>query len=245
MRSIIKCILPVLAGLSFMLTACEKEEIPYYSDVERINFDYTAMGLSKDTVNIAYGFVTDQYTNIDLELLLTGYAKDYDRVIGLTITSENGAVAGTNYEITDNVVMPKGEVSISVPLKVLRSEDLMTTGAKSFLVKLVDSDDLVAGLRTTLFVTVSDDIPDEWVGDEGWFMNPISQYFGECSKTKYLFVYEQLGVWDFSSWSYWGMMGDAAKFTPAKRILKEKLAEYEAENGPLVDPQKGRVTFPD
>lgn len=45
----------------------------------------------------------------------------------------------------------KGEVSISVPLKVLRSEDLMTTGAKSFLVKLVDSDDLVAGLRTTLF----------------------------------------------------------------------------------------------
>ena len=30
MRSIIKYILPVLAGLSFMLTACEKEEIPYY-----------------------------------------------------------------------------------------------------------------------------------------------------------------------------------------------------------------------
>ena len=245
MKSIIKYVLPVLTGLFFVLAACEKEDIPYYSDVERINFDYTSMGLSKDTVNIAYGFVTDQYTNIDLELLLTGYAKDYDRVIGLTITSEDGAVAGTNYEIADNVIMPKGEVSISVPLKVLRSEDLMTTGAKSFLVKLVDSDDLVAGLRTTLFVTVSDDIPDKWIGDEGWFMNPISQYFGECSKTKYLFVYEQLGVWDFSSWSYWGMMGDAAKFTPAKRILKEKLAEYEAENGPLVDTKEGRVTFPD
>ena len=245
MKSIIKYVLPVLTGLFFVLAACEKEVIPYYSDVERINFDYTSMGLSKDTVNIAYGFVTDQYTNIDLELLLTGYAKDYDRVIGLTITSEDGAVAGTNYEIADNVIMPKGEVSISVPLKVLRSEDLMTTGAKSFLVKLVDSDDLVAGLRTTLFVTVSDDIPDKWIGDEGWFMNPISQYFGECSKTKYLFVYEQLGIWDFSSWSYWGMMGDAAKFTPAKRILKEKLAEYEAENGPLVDPKEGRVTFPD
>ena len=245
MKSIIKYVLPVLTGLFFVLAACEKEDIPYYSDVERINFDYTSMGLSKDTVNIAYGFVTDRYTNIDLELLLTGYAKDYDRVIGLTITSEDGAVAGTNYEIADNVIMPKGEVSISVPLKVLRSEDLMTTGAKSFLVKLVDSDDLVAGLRTTLFVTVSDDIPDKWIGDEGWFMNPISQYFGECSKTKYLFVYEQLGVWDFSSWSYWGMMGDAAKFTPAKRILKEKLDEYEAENGPLVDPKEGRVTFPD
>ena len=81
MKSIIKYVLPVLTGLFFVLAACEKEDIPYYSDVERINFDYTSMGLSKDTVNIAYGFVTDQYTNIDLELLLTGYAKDYDRVI--------------------------------------------------------------------------------------------------------------------------------------------------------------------
>lgn len=245
MKSIIKYILPVVAGLSFVLTACEKEDIPYYNDVERINFDYTSMGLSKDTVNIAYGFVTDEYTDINLELLLMGYAKDYDRVIGLTITSEDGAVAGTNYEIADNIVMPKGEVSVTVPLRVLRSEDLMETGAKSFLVKLTDSDDLVAGLRTTLFVTVSDDIPDVWVGDEGWYANKVSDYFGECSRTKYLFVYEQLGIWDFSSWSYWGSMGDPAKFTPAKRILKEKLAEYEAENGPLVDPEKGRVTFPD
>lgn len=95
MKSIIKYILPVVAGLSFVLTACEKEDIPYYSDVERINFDYTSMGLSKDTVDITYGFVTDEYTDINLELLLMGYAKDYDRVIGLTITSEDGAVAGT------------------------------------------------------------------------------------------------------------------------------------------------------
>ena len=63
MKSIIKYVLPVLTGLFFVLAACEKEDIPYYSDVERINFDYTSMGLSKDTVNIAYGFVTDQYTN--------------------------------------------------------------------------------------------------------------------------------------------------------------------------------------
>lgn len=245
MKLTVKYILLVLASLSYLLTACEKEEIPCYSDVERINFNYTAMGLSKDTVNISYGFVTDQYTDINLELLLTGYAKEYDRKIGLTITSEDGAVAGRNYEIPDNIVMPKGEVSVSVPLKVFRSEDLMISGAKSFLVKLEDSDDFFAGLKTTLFITVEDDIPDKWIGDESWFMNPVSQYFGECSKTKYLFVFEQLGVWDFSSWSFWGMMGDASKFTPAKRILKEKLAEYEAENGPLMDLEQGQVTFPD
>ena len=39
MKSIIKYVLPVLIGLFFVLAACEKEDIIYYSDVERINFD--------------------------------------------------------------------------------------------------------------------------------------------------------------------------------------------------------------
>lgn len=245
MRMIIRYLLWVPVCLTLVLASCQKENIPYYSDVERVNFDYTSMGLKKDTVNIVYGFVVDRYTDLDLNILLVGYAKDYDRAIGLEITSEDGAIAGTNYELPETIVMPQGEVSVKIPLKVLRSSDLQESGAKSFLIKLVDSKDLTAGLRTTLFVTVSDEIPDQWVGDANWFMNPIKQYFGECSKTKYLFVYEQLQVWDFSTWSYYGMMGLDSKFLPAKRILKEKLAEYEEANGPLVDPVKGRVTFPD
>ena len=245
MRLIIRYLLWVPVCLTFALASCQKENIPYYSDVERVNFDYTSMGLKKDTVNIVYGFVVDKYTDLDLNILLVGYAKDYDRAIGLEITSEDGAIAGTNYELPETTIIPRGEVSVKIPLKVLRSSDLQESGAKSFLIKLVDSKDLTAGLRTTLFVTVSDEVPDQWVGDANWFMNPIKQYFGECSKTKYLFVYEQLQVWDFSTWSYYGMMGLDSKFLPAKRILKEKLAEYEEANGPLVDPVKGRVTFPD
>lgn len=245
MRSITRYFLWLPVCLAFMFTACEKESIPYYSDVERVNFNYNNMGLTKDTVNIVYGFVVDRYTDLELDILLTGYAKNYDREIGLTITSEDGAVAGTNYELPETTVMPRGEVTVKISLRVLRSADLQVTGAKSFLVKLEDSKDFKAGMSTTLFVKVSDEIPDEWVGDARWFMNPIKQYFGECSKTKYLFVYEQLKVWDFSTWSYSGMMGLDSKFLPAKRILKEKLAEYEAENGELVDPVKGRVTFPD
>ena len=246
MKFMIRYFLWLPVCLTFVLTACEKEKIPYYNDVERVNFNYPSMGLQRDTIDVVYGFVLDEYTDIDLEILLMGYAKNYDRTIGLKITSENGAVAGTNYEIQDRLVLPKNEVSVKIPLKVLRSSDLLEDGAKSFLVELVDSDDLKAGLRTTLFITVSDDIPEEWVGGENWFMNKVSDYFGECNQTKYLFVYEQLGVWDFSAWNLMGFMGNDAKFSPAKRILKEKLAEYEAENGPLVDPKTGdRVTFPD
>ena len=107
------------ALLAVVFAGCQKEDIPYYSDLERVNFNYSGMGLSRDTIDITYGFVTDEYTDIDLEILLTGYAKDYDRQIGMRITSEDGAVAGVNYEIQENAVLPAGEVEVTVPLRVL------------------------------------------------------------------------------------------------------------------------------
>lgn len=244
MNTKIKYTLYVLSFL-VLLVACQKDEIPVYESKDMVNINYRTMGLEEDTIRISYGFVTTQKEVIDLDLLLMGYAKGYDRKVGVTITSDDGAAEGVHYEMTTPVVLPKDQVQLSIPLTILRADDLLQEGPKSFSLKIVDSDELAAGIRTTLYVHISDDIPDVWIGDAGWFMNKVSQYFGECSRTKYMFVYENLNIWDFSAWAIWGMMGDAAKFTPAKRILKENLATYEAEHGPLMDPDKGRVTFPD
>ncbi len=239
-----KYMIVILWCALFGLAGCEKEGLTTYEGTEMVNFDYNKMELRKDTVTIAYGFVQDQYKVIDLELLVVGYPKAFEREVKLRIASEDGAEAGIHYELPEKIVIPANEVMVTVPLKVLRPAQLMGKPV-SFGVKIVNSESLAAGIRTTLFVQVSDDIPDQWIGDDGWFMGSIEDYFGECSKTKYLFVYQQLGVWDFSAYSMWGMMADANKFNPAKRIVKEKLAEYEAANGPLTDPVKGRVTFPD
>lgn len=233
------------------LTGCQKEGLATYEGAEMVNFDYNKMSNTSevkfkgDTVRLAYGFVNDEYQIINLELILTGYPKNADRKVLVSVNSEDGAKAGVHYELSESIVIPANQVMVTVPLKVLRPADLMDA-PKSFLVKIGNSEELSAGIRTTLFVAVSDDIPTEWVGDAGWFQPPyIKDYFGKCSKTKYLFVYQQLGVWDFSGYSIWNMMADAAKFAPAKRVLKQKLAEYEAENGPLMDPKEGQVTFPD
>ena len=234
-----------ILSLLVLLVACKKDEIPVYEDIDRVNIDYSSMSLKNDTIRISYGFVNTQKEIIDLDLLLMGYAKAYDRQVGIKITRDDGAIEGIHYEIATPVIMPKNKVQLSTPLTILRADDLLQEGPKSFSLKIIDTDELAAGIRTTLYVHISDDIPDAWIGDANWFMDKVSKFFGECSKTKYLFVYETLNVWDFSDWGIWGMMGDAAKFTPAKRILKEKLAEYEAEHGPLMDPDKGRVTFPD
>lgn len=230
---------------TLFLVACEKDEIMTYSDVDKVNIDYTSMGIIKDTIMVSYGFVNNQSEVINLNLLLMGYASDVDREVGIKITSEDGAKENVHYTLPSPVIMPKNHVNAVIPLTILRPDDLSIDGAKSFNLSVTDSKDLVAGIRTTLYVHISDEIPDVWVGDAKWFMNPVSSFFGECSKTKYLFVFQVLNVWDFSAWALFEIMGDAAKFNPAKRILKEQLALYELENGPLMDPVKGRVTFPD
>lgn len=235
-----------LICLITLFAACQKDDILVYKGKDKVNINYKDMeNLNKDSIDIAYGFISDQKKVIDLKLLLMGYAKDYDREVKVSVTSKDGATAGTHYEIPTPIIIPKGEVQKTVPLTILRPVDLMQNGPRSFSLQIINSKDLEPGIQTTLFVRISDDIPEKWVGDEKWFMNKIAEYFGECSKTKYLFIYKELNIWDFSAWSFYGMMGDTKKFLPAKRILKERLATYEAQNGPLTDPVKGRVTFPD
>ena len=116
---------------------------------------------------------------------------------------------------------------------------------KMFHLKIADGEELLAGNRTTLSLQASADVPTEWVGGEGWMEGyRIEDYFGECSQVKYRFVYEVLGIWDFSSWGTWGIMANSSLFSPAARVLKERLAEYEAENGPMIDENGDQVTFP-
>ena len=238
MKMINKYIRLFVSALAISLTSCDKEGLLTYSGADVVNFNFSKMQLSKDSVDIAYGFVVDEYKQLDLQLLLTGYAQPVDRPLNIQITSEEGAQAGVHYEIPEHLVLPANEVMVTIPFKVLRPE-VLKDQSTSFLIQIEDSKDLQAGMNRQLFVSVSDNIPDEWIGDKGWFMGKISDYFGECSKTKYLFVYKHLGVWDFSAYSIWGMMADKNKFEPAKRIVKEKLAEYEATNGPLVDKVAG------
>lgn len=234
----------ILGGLLF-LAACQKEDIPTYSDIERINFDLKKMNLTKDTVEISLGFFQGEVKELPLVFYVIGYPKDYARPINVQITSDNGAVAGVTYKLPDVLEIPKEVLSCTIPLNILRDPELETK-SKSFELKLSDSEGLVPGLYTSLYVTVTDGIPTTWIGDEGWWYgDKLVAYFGECSREKYKFVYEQLGIYDFSVWTYYGYMGDAAKLNPAKAYLKKQLAAYEAEHGPMKDENGKRITFPD
>lgn len=239
----------VLFGVLGVFSACQKENIAAYSDAERINVDLRQMNLTKDTIEVSLGFYEGDVMDIDMKLYVMGYPKDYDREVAIEVVSSNNAEAGKTYELPEKIIMPANDIRCTIPLKVLRDPDLMKA-AKSFRINLKSSDDFEVGLYPTLYISVTDDVPTVWIGDENWmkdgsFYLSIEDCFGKCSRVKYKFVYEVLGIYDFSVWNVWGFMYDKAKFVPAKKLLKKELEKWEAVNGPMMDENNERVTFPD
>ena len=237
-------------GLLSLTTACQKEEIPVYTDVNKVNFDYSAMniqtvdGVLQDTLNFDMGFTIEEFVTVNLEFILIGYASEQEREVGISITGDTEFV-GSILEMPEKVVCPANKVKFTVPC-VIHVNDELIAGEKIFGLKLIDSKDLLAGNRTTVCLKASADVPANWVGDERWYGNKIENFFGTCTKAKYRFVYAVLGVWDFSNWNGTGFssfMGDAGKFKPANRLLKQELEK----RGPIEDPESetGFVTFPD
>lgn len=232
-----------ILGVLLLCTACQKEDLPTYNDVERINLDLSGMGVKNDSIEVAFGFTMEDYKDLELKFLVIGYPKDYARKITLKVEGDEG-VAEELLEFPDKMEIPANEMETTITCRLTKKSDFIGDG-KGFTLNLVESDDFQVGLTTSLYVSVSDDVPTEWIGDAEMFYGMLkSTYFGECSKTKYLFVYRVVGEWDFKNWSAgWG--GDHTKARAAKSLLKRELAAYEKENGPLIDPDKGRVTFPD
>lgn len=233
----------------FLTAACQQNDIPVYSDAPMVNFDYNAMDVASqdgrylDTLVYELGFSDTDSVRVDLEFLLVGYAADHAREIALELTGDTEYV-GSVLEIPENIMLPAGEVSLTVPVYIHVNDELRA-GMKMFHLEITDGEELLAGIRTTLSLQASADVPTEWVGGENWMTGyRIEDYFGECSQVKYRFVYEVLGIWDFSEWGTWGIMANSSLFSPAARLLKERLAEYEAENGPMIDENNNQVTFP-
>lgn len=231
-----------ILSVLILCSACQKEDLPTYNGEEKINLSLSAMSLKKDSVEVAFGFTTEVYKTLTLELIVIGYPKDYAREIALKVEGD-ADLTKELLELPDKIELPANAMKLSVPCKIHKNSQYIGEG-KSFTLRIVDSKDLKTGLTSSLWVNVTDDIPTTWVGDAEMFWGMLeSTYFGECSKTKYLFVYKYTGEWDFNNWKGgWG--GDHNKARAANSVLNRELAAYEKENGPLVDPDKGQVTFP-
>lgn len=218
--------------LYILVSACTKEERLMFKESPSIYFsrDFTFPD------SISYSFVvkpdTVQRDTVYLNVRITGTAMNTDRKFNLMIADSSTAVRGTHFDIGDPVIKA-GEYAAKIPVYLLRTPD-MKHKVFSIYFRIGASNDFQAGFNNNLNyqVVVTDMLlkPSDW----------STFFYGAYSLVKHQFMVSRLGTTAIT-------MGTGAQFSEIMSILQKmrvELIKYENANGPLIDENGNRVTFP-
>ena len=189
--------------------------------------------------SIQYTFLgkPDEFTESRTELwvMASGYKSDKARKINLVADPGSTLRAGTDYILPNEIVLPADTLFVAIPIRFIRTSQLKD-GLYWVKFSIEDSEDLLKGYFNRLsfkyIVTEKPVRPTNWQ----------ASYYGDYSAAKLRFMYSVLG--SEINWSAYPPehMANSGK-------LREALAKYERENGPLMGlaedgEETVRVTFP-
>ena len=249
-----KKIIGIVLGIC-LLVGCTKNEVPAYSDQDKVYFyeqrpnQWTASVMEK-AEEVSYSFATKSSTltegHFEIKVRLQGRVDPKrDRVVRAEVIADSTtAVEGTHYRLEEGVIKA-GEYEGVLPLTFFRTPD-MKTEALQIKLRIVDSDDLKAGLEEEIYmrVLVSDILIYPWT----W---PQPQ-FGEYSLNKYQFIIDHFGVseWPTDKWAtepVEGIYTQGQLYTLAYQY-QEYYENYRANGGEPIymddnAPQKVEISF--
>jgi len=230
MKNINRLITTVI--LYLIISACGKEERLMYKESPAIYFsrDFPL----PDSVN--YTFVVKPDTllrdTVYLNIRITGLATDADRKFNLVIADSSTAIKGTHFDIGPAVVKA-GQYAVKFPVYLFRTPD-MKNKVFSVYFRIASSDDFAEGFAGNLKYQIR--VTDMLLKPSDW----SDFFYGAYSLTKHQFMVSRLGTTAIT-------MGTGAQFSEIMSILQKmrvELIRYENANGPLVDENGNRVTFP-
>ena len=235
-----KNITAVFITLLVVLTSCTKDEIMFYEGPDAISIyrgQYAA-----DSVNYFFAFElpTVEKDTVWVTMRVQGPTRDYDRQIQLTSTDGTTATEGVEYELP-LVTWPADSVTLQYPVVLIRSEGLKEE-VKTIVVVPVANDHFVQGALGQE-IGNSFSIPtfkihfSDFLSKPAYWDTSSSNYgWGAYSAVKFQFMISVYGVTDFSTLSSSELLNTRLRF-------RKKLAEYVAENGPLIDENGDEVSF--
>lgn len=240
-----------LLALTVVLTACKEQVIPSFDAASSLFF-YRGTENNKGATQIDSTFYSfflagsTQQDTVWLDVRLTGIPANYDRIIPIeqtNVDSTGAAIAGVHYvsftdaAIQKHFIMPAKQVSASIPIVVTRNEAMNFEEFRLDLA-ITTNENFVAGIkdRTTYSIKITAKAVKPVVWDNP---NSFKVVFGEWGQKKMEFIIDYVGWTEF----------DAAPTTDYRWFLnlkaREKLAEYEAKNGPLYEADMiTQVVFP-
>jgi len=154
-------IFPSLLLFLLLFTACEKELMKYEGS-EGIYFGVQWGPAHLDSTQWPFqSFTTVNFINIQgdeaqvkLRVMATGKPKDYDRSFGLKINQDSTTgILGENFEApAENFVIKAGEVYTDIPIKLLRSDNILEE-IKTLGVNILPSKDFTIAIPTWYYLS--------------------------------------------------------------------------------------------
>ncbi len=235
-----------------ILGSCKKAELLKYDQPAMAYFykDYYNVTAVNDSTVYSFAIKPDAkiVDTIKVPIRIMGPAASVDRVVNVeTIADSSTAIASTHYQLLP-VIVKANEFTTFMQVIVKRTADLKLSEVKLW-VEIKESSDFKPGIPATTptnphaggnlkyKIRLNDILtqPSNW--------NVLTTFFGTYSKVKYLFIIQTTGLSVFS----YGFSGAALSYADMNFFndqCKTALAQYELINGPLMDENGVRVTFP-
>lgn len=235
MKIILNIKLCLILLLPLLFFGCKEDSNRLmYSDDPEVYFYKGDNTLYPDSLD--YTFILkpdDVFTDtVQIPLRISGFSAQNDRVVNIEVGAESTAEVGRHFKI-DPVIIKAGAYSGTVPLVLLRSEDLKEKQLRIYL-KIANSAGFEPGYadRLNYLVKITDQLsrPEDWE----------TFIFGQYSQKKHQFMVASIGHIRVA-------MSLGAQFSELFAILQTvrvELIKYEAINGPMYDENGNRVTFP-
>lgn len=181
----------ILIGLS--LFSCKKSEIETYHGQELIYFNDIESRVRRDSVILSFARMSDTATDtiFNLPVAIMGKPVNKDRYFKILIEqSASTAVAGKHYQaLPDQILFKAGSVTGFLPVKILRTTDMLSNIFK-LSIQLVASSDfqvntapIVSGTEITKqdhYKVLMTDI----LIKPAWWSSSVDRYFGVFSRKK-------------------------------------------------------------
>jgi hypothetical protein len=226
-----------IAIVIILLTAiaCSKEERLTYEESPSVYF--YKFRTNPDSTNYTFVVKPDSVLTdtLYLTLRISGVAVDRDRKVNIVLADSSTAQSGKHFTIPEAIIKA-GTYDAKIPVYVLRSPDEKDSIFVAYF-NIASSEDFKAGYSGDLTYKIG--ITDQLIKPSDW-SGITALFYGAYSKVKHQFMVSRLGTTAIT-------ISTGAQFSEIMSILQKmrvELIKYEAENGPLIDENGVRVTFP-
>lgn len=225
-----------------ILTSCsESEELMF--NIEKPGVYFYKLNGQEGIDSLDYSFVISPASVLkdtldeELRVRIMGQAAPYDREINLKVDDSSTAIRGEHFDFPNPLILPANAFEVYVPVYLYRTEDLKES-VKTIYLTLAESEDFIVGFQGNKQHIIK--VTDMLTRPSDWYGGLTDLFYGTYSMRKHEFMVQTLGTTNIT----FATGAAISQMMAFQQKMLVEIVKYEAENGPMIDENGNRVTFP-